>query len=288
MRLSIWIPVSVLLLAAAVGSLTAAVQVGNAVQETDRLNEQLRSLCGEFHVLAGSEAENTNETPLPDAEQFELRTAAEAEEAIKKLGDAPTTHQIAICLLELDEWVIRPDDEQSVLRLKQGVAAQLREQVRQEVIEKLRACLSAPSGDESIRIYGEAGQILALYPMSEDQYVIDEAKALSARRIDIANRIDVLRRQRYNQWASRQIESAIDGYNKKSSYWSPMRENGELMDSLVQSLGEIDPVLIEPAVMELYNYVIDLTKGSISEKDKIDLAKRLTDPSISRKTLGDF
>lgn len=60
------------------------------------------------------------------------------------------------------------------------------------------------------------------------------------------------------------------------------------MESLVSHLGEVDPIQLEPATLELYNYVIDLTKGSISEKEKVDLAKRLTSPSIKRKTLGDF
>jgi phenylpyruvate tautomerase PptA (4-oxalocrotonate tautomerase family) len=41
-------------------------------------------------------------------------------------------------------------------------------------------------------------------------------------------------------------------------------------------------------VLELYNYVIDRTKGSLSEQNKLELAKRLTDPSIRRKAMGDF
>ena len=84
------------------------------------------------------------------------------------------------------------------------------------------------------------------------------------------------------------IDYAIWGYNDKSSFLSPKKENKALVDSLVYTLGEVDPVLLEPVVLELYNYVVDLTKGSISEKDKVDLAKRLTDSGIRRKTLGDF
>ena len=124
--------------------------------------------------------------------------------------------------------------------------------------------------------------------MSDEQAVIEEAKAISAQQAEVAMRLEVLRRQRYNLWATQCIEAAIDGYNKNKSYLHPEAENAHLIDSLVKTLGEVDPALIEPAVLELYNYVIDLTKDSISEKDKINLTKGLTDPSIRRKNLGDF
>ncbi len=42
------------------------------------------------------------------------------------------------------------------------------------------------------------------------------------------------------------------------------------------------------ANLELLNYIIELTKGSISQAEKVQLAKQLTDPQIRRKTLGDF
>ena len=54
------------------------------------------------------------------------------------------------------------------------------------------------------------------------------------------------------------------------------------------NLGPVDPSLLEPAVLDLYNYVIENTKGKIYEGEKTELAKKLTDPSIRRKTLGDF
>lgn len=301
--------VALLLAAATIGSWTAVVRVGQVAQDSNvqlgelrgalggvvatskaahtKLNDQLGKLHGELRALVG-EATAASEFPLTSVEELELRTAADAEAAIRKLGDMPTAHDMASCLNELDTWVMRPDDEQRAVGLKQELAARLRVQVIKDVRDKQRACLSAATGSDAIKLHGEAGQILALYPMSEDKGVIDEAKALSTQQVEIANRIDVLRRQRYNHWACKQIEAAIDGYNSGSSYTSPKKENKVLIDSLVGSLGEVDPGLIEPAVMELYNYVIDLTNGSISEKEKIELAKRLTDPSLRRKTLGDF
>lgn len=84
------------------------------------------------------------------------------------------------------------------------------------------------------------------------------------------------------------IEGALNGYNENKSFLSPKQENPALIASLVKNLAEVDPSLIEPVVLELYSYVIEMTKSSISDADKIELAKRLTDPVVKRKSLGDF
>jgi len=70
--------------------------------------------------------------------------------------------------------------------------------------------------------------------------------------------------------------------------WHPTRAKQQESDALVKNLGEVDPNLLEPAVMELYSYAIELTKDDLAEQEKVELAKRLTDPSIHRKTMGDF
>jgi hypothetical protein len=136
--------------------------------------------------------------------------------------------------------------------------------------------------------HSEAGRILAMYPMSDEPTVIEEAKQLASRQAEVVGRLEALRRQRYNRWVTEQIEKALDFYNANVSHYNPFNDNAVLIDSLVQNLGEVDPLGLEPAVVELYNYVIDRTKGSISEKNKLELAKRLTDPSVRRKSLGDF
>ena len=46
-------------------------------------------------------------------------------------------------------------------------------------------------------------------------------------------------------------------------------------------------MFLEPAVLELYNYIIDTMKGSLSAANKLEFARELTDPKISRVSLGD-
>jgi hypothetical protein len=84
------------------------------------------------------------------------------------------------------------------------------------------------------------------------------------------------------------IEQAITGYRTKSSFWSPKKENNELISSLVTYLGDVDPNQLEPVVLSLYNYVVEMTKESISEADKLMLAKKLTAPDIRRNHPDDF
>jgi hypothetical protein len=46
--------------------------------------------------------------------------------------------------------------------------------------------------------------------------------------------------------------------------------------------------MLEPAVLALYKYVIEMTNKSIAEKDKIALAKKLTSSTSARRNLGEF
>lgn len=272
----------VLLCTAAAGSLIAAKRAANLAEQMQKLYSELREI-----KLAAASPTAADE-PADSVQEMPIRTAVEVREAIRKLDNNPTAATFAAGLTDLDAWVIRPEEEQAVLELKHELAARLRGTVKQEVEAKQGECLNKKTGDEAVQCHAEAGELLAFYPMDADPNVTHEAKVLAARQVEIATRIDLLRRQRYNRWAASQIETAIRGYNDNSSYTSPKKENKKLMDSLVAALAEVDPGMLEPAVIELYNYVIDLTKGSISELERVELAKRLTDPSIKRKTLGDF
>lgn len=260
-------------------------------REVSAIRDQVHGIHAEFFANVSPTTKSSSEegSQLPGiAEDVQLHSLADVNEYVKKLGDASSAQKLSDSLAELDMWLVPSADEEAFRDLKLRIASQLRQQVENEVQIMQKAALEAGTGAEAARQYSEAGRILSLYPMSEDRAVLEKAKLLSSSQAEVANRLEVLRRQRYNYWVTEQIQNAIDGYNKGSSYWSPKKENKVLMESLVDNLKEIDPTLLEPAVMELYNYVVDLTKGSISENEKFELAKRLTEPSIKRRTLGDF
>jgi hypothetical protein len=215
-------------------------------------------------------------------------TLSEAEGLVQKLGVNPSAEQLAEAILTIDGWLIKPGEGEAFKKYKLDQQSRLRQLVKAEVWAHQDEAINAATSAEGMKQHAEAGRILAFYPMSDDPSVVGEAKLLAARQTEVVVRLEALRRQRYNRWATEQIEKAIDFFNANVSHFNPFNDNAVLIDSLVKNLGEADPVWLEPAVLELYNYVIDRTKGSITEQNKMELAKRLTDPSVRRKVLGDF
>ena len=215
-------------------------------------------------------------------------TIPDAEALVQKIGEHPSAEQLAGAIVDMDGWLIKPGEEERFKNFKLGQQTRLRSLVKTEVSAHQEAALTAATSSDGARRHVEAGRILAMYPMSDEPAVLEEAKSLASRQAESVGRLEALRRQRYNRWATGQIEKALDFYNANVSHFNPFNDNAVLIGSMVENLGEVDPAGLEPAVLELYNYVIERTKGSISEKNKLELAKRLTDPSVRRKVLGDF
>ncbi len=217
-----------------------------------------------------------------------VATMGQARELIQNLGEEPSAAILAEAIATMDEWMINIAEEKRFIDFKQEQILRLREKVKSEVGNHQEAALKAKTGAEASKELAEAGRILSMFPMSDEASIIEEAKKLASHQSEIANRLEVIRRQRYNRWAVEQIEKALDFYNANVSKYNPLSDNSILIGDLVNNIGEVDPILLEPVVLDLYNYVIDRTKGSISEKNKLELAKRLTDPLNQRKDLGDF
>jgi hypothetical protein len=217
-------------------------------------------------------------------------TRADAQRLIDELGGDPAPATMVRALDVLAGWTFSEDDEDVVAGYTLALVTRLRRTIHSRLASMTAGALLAATsnGRDAQDILADAADVLMLYPPSDEPAILKEQRGLSTNLADLASRLFVMRRQRYNSWATRQIRGAIDGYNAKSSYFSPLRENDELIDSLVAHLGAVDPVLLEPMVADIYAYALDLTKGSISESEKTSLAARLTDPSIVRKSLGDF
>ncbi len=250
----------------------------------------LNDVRGQVQIVISklrSESDGLVDEPGPD-EHLRFATVADAEAEIRKLGDKPAAERLAGTLTAIDEWLIRPGEEDQFKKVRLGHLDRLRKLVKEEVEKHQEAALKAASGGEGAKEHAEAGAILVLYPMSDVPNVVEEAKSLAGRQSELVGRLEAIRRQRYNRWAAGQVEAALDYFNANVSHYNPFNDNAVLIGSLVNNLGNVDPVMLEPSVLELYNYVIERTKGSISEKNKVELAKRLTDPAVRRKALGDF
>jgi len=248
------------------------------------IRERLDRLSAKLTEEVASES---NPSPASDASVV-FHAPNEAKDFLNKLGKNPAAEKLAEALTAVDDWSVRPEQEKEMQQFKLEVASQLRELVREEVVAKQKAALEAKTGAEGLKRHSEAGAVLALYPMSEDEAITEEAKRLAAQQREVAVRLEVIRRQRYNSWATGQIEAAINGYNSIKSAVPGRTDRPKLVTSLVDSLGPVDPALLEPAVLELYNYCIDQTKEALYESEKVYLAKKLTEPTIVRKTLEDY
>lgn len=254
------------------------------------VTKDLKDLRGQVQVIVSklrSENDGLIDEAVPD-ENVRFATVADAEAEISKLGDRPSAERLAGVLMAIDEWLIRPGEEEQFKKFRLGHLDRLRKLVKDEVEEHQEAALKAATGAQGAKEHAEAGRLLVLYPMSDEPNVVEEAKSLAGRQSELVGRLEAIRRQRYNRWAAGQVETTLDYFNANVSHYNPFNDNAVLIDSLVKSLGQVDPVVLEPSVLELYNYVIERTKGSISEKNKVELAKRLTDPAVRRKALGDF
>ena len=257
--------------------------LGSIGHEMSQVRNDLNIVLSKFRT----EEDGLVDEPGADP-QVRFATVGDAEGVVQKLGDNPSADRLAEAILTIDGWLIKPGEEERFKKYKLGQQSRLRQLVKAQVSALQEAALGAATSSEGAKKHAEARRILAMYPMSDEPSVVEEAKLLATRQAETVGRLEALRRQRYNRWATDQIEKAIDFYNANVSHFNPFNDNTVLIDSLVENLSEVDPAGLEPAVLELYNYIIDRTKGSISEKNKLELAKRLTDPSVRRKALGDF
>lgn len=213
---------------------------------------------------------------------------ADVEKRFTNLGASATTAEIAFAIAEVDKWLIERESAARAQNLIDRQLVDLRKRVLSDV-EKLYAdALAARTGPEAARTYTKAGALVALFPMSESSDVVEQARLLTAMHRNVGLKLEGAKRLRYNRWAMGKIEKAITDFHKNSSIIHPIDENPLLIASLVANLSNVDPNQLEPTVLSLYNYVIELTKDSISETDKVTLAKKMTALEIRRKTPDDF
>jgi len=235
----------------------------------------------------GANARTPQDTNQGEPE-LQFKTDVDADALIGPVTKVRTADQLATIISELDGWLVKPEDERKIQDRLAILIPALRKGVASEVRALQAAALRALPSSVGAKKLDEAGRILALYPMSDDPGVIKEAKQLTDSQMDAATRLDALRRQRYNRWAIVRIEQAINYYNANVSKWDPRNDNTGMLDPLVSYLGSVDPMFLEPATLELYNYIIDKMKDKLSEKNKLEFAKQLTDPKISRNYLGEI
>lgn len=250
-------------------------------------NARLEDLQQKFEKLQGTANETTAGTTATHEDGFELHSKEDAEKLIAALGKAPTAEKFADAVAAVDEWVAAPEKADALHQFKAAQVAVLRQLVKKEVDLLHAQSLKADTGAKASELHAKASQVLALFPMESSKSVLEEARALSSRHAEAGSRIDVIRRQRYNAWAMTRVEETINDVNSLASSFSSA-DNPLIVDAAIKHLGEVDPLLLEPVVAQLYNYAVEQAKSNVTSAEQLDLGKRMIDPSIKRRSYGDF
>jgi hypothetical protein len=196
--------------------------------------------------------------------------------------------KLATVLAEIDQWLAKKEDIQPFQKYKLTLAEELRTAIESSVERLHASCLQASDSAAAQPLYGEAGQLIALFPLADDPEVLRRASTLSTAHSLTAARMEAIRRQRYNLWALDQIGGLLTWLEKGASSWTT-KDNPQVVTRASLDLGAIDPSLLEPASLQLYTLAISKANEAISTTQQADLAKRLTNPATkTRRTLGDF
>lgn len=196
--------------------------------------------------------------------------------AIDELKETSTSQEIANTILEISDMNISDADIRKVSELEKKLLSRLRGQIKSEVLAIHQEGLKSSSYAEGYAAIREAGSILAMYPLSEDKGVIKEAEELSMRQKEALNRLNMIRRQKYNYWAAERIDQGLTEIRKSR------------IEQAMNYLQIIEPSLLEPSVASLYSYAVTEIMDEFSEADKSSVALKLTAPSVSRRGLESF
>ena len=206
-------------------------------------------------------------------------TYEQIEAAVKGLSKGASAQEIADMLTDIGSMKVPDADRSRVAQLEIKLLSRLRVKVKSEVMALHQTALKSSSYSNGYTKAREAASILALYPLSEDMETLKDAEYLSMRQNQVLNRLELIRRQRYNHWAAGQAEQAL----------RQLRENGkDGTEKAIEYLREIEPGLLESSVSSIYSYTVTEIMDKFKKDEKAGVAKKLTDPSVPRRNLEGF
>ncbi len=238
--------------------------------------------------------EHPASTPSPEdeVESWPEATKSEADlrAARSALGQAPQPDRLAALLEDCNDWHPVQGEEAAFESIRGSWIGELRELVVARVRQLQGDALRAPSGSEALRLHAQAARVLALFPVSEDEAVINQAQSLAAGQSSLLLRIEVIRRQRYNRWAVDRVDAAIRAYRAANiSVEVPGRTDGpQILAAAVANLGGIEPAILDVAVLSLYQYAVETINQDLDDAERVRLARSLEEVAGERKTLENF
>lgn len=202
---------------------------------------------------------------------------------VSGLEDDASAQEIANVLIKIEVIGSSPQISDQDLRkigeIEGNLLSLLRTRVKIEVSALRERALKSSTYREGYELARDAEAVLMLYPLSDSPSTIKEAEELSFRQKEVLRRLEQIRLQRYNYWAAKQAEKALKDLREK-------KKGGA--ESAIAHLRGIDPSLLESSVASLYSYSVGEIVDKFDKNEKATVAKELTNPSVTRRSLEDF
>jgi hypothetical protein len=274
----------------------AAIWVGTAIRE---MRGEIAAVSNQFAIEHG-----TQRSTLPGSavasETAELASQTEAalfaDVVLKQVSDikvrvdllSPTAgiEEVAQVIEEMDQWVFAADEATAASAKLNKLTQTLRGLIEGKIIKLLEQARVAETGTLATEILSQVNDLLSLYPVpwiAEQRWQLGQ---LTEQILATSQRVEDIRRLRYNSWAIDQISSGLAGYQDKKRRL--FDDDAALVEECHRSLREIDPALLEPVTLDLYNYVIGLTARAVDDVYRVKLASGFADVETTRRTLADF
>jgi hypothetical protein len=257
-------------------------------------------------ILAGCSPSDQSHSTLQKQHVGEATSSPIDGVELKKVSDidrrlnvikSSRIEDLAQAIAEVDEWRYVAEDEKPAREKIENEIEKLRVQIETEVTMLSKMALEAPKGKIATEKMSKVNTLLSLYPTPKN----DEGKAklekIMSEILSTSRRIEDIRRLRYNQWAILWIQDSLRFYRDETKMKNIFdfkklapRDKEALKNACISSMSRIDPTFLEPAVMDLYNYVYGLTKDAMGGDDdyRIKLTQGFADPNIKRYTPSDF
>ena len=228
---------------------------------------------------------------------FELKRIGDVDKRRAATGTNIGIEELAKITAEVDEWFFAPEDEGKAIQIIEAMTQELRDMINNEATALAKAALEAPNGKTAAEIISKINSLLIFYPSPMTTIQRDKLNQLTARILTTSKRVEEIQRLRYNQQAVREIENGLVQYRKvtKVSGVGDLKkifvtDKDELTRNCIDSLSKIDPALLEPATLDLYNYAYGLTRDALGDDDarRIALARGFADPKTVKLGLRHF
>lgn len=237
-------------------------------------------------AVTKSEIDNVQDDGSQSVENQEARKPSAYDEAmiiVSGLKDDSSAQDIANALIKIEvigsSAQISEQELLNIAEIEGNLLSLLRPKVKMEVFALHKRALNSSTYREGYELARVAESVVMLYPLSDSLPTIKEAEELSLKQKEVLRRLEQIRLQRYNHWAAKQAEKALRDLREK-------KKDGA--ESAFVHLRVIEPNLLESSVSALYSYCVTELMKKFDNDEKATVAKQLTNPSVTRRSLEDF